>query len=196
MDIADRLGAAAGGGELARRITAVPMAKRKRSRRAIDRRSPPTAPKADYDSPWKEALDRYFERCLAFFFPQAHADIVDFGGSAPTDAGSVLKELAVQEWQGVKVYSAGTGSDSLVKVGGKAVEDTYMGQAANFSGPTATPLQSKLDAEARAALNEPLNILQMGCWDGVMVIKAGIERANSIDPKLVAKALPEAPALT
>jgi hypothetical protein len=28
-----------------------------------------------YDSPWKEALDRYFERFLAFFFPQAHADI-------------------------------------------------------------------------------------------------------------------------
>ena len=30
---------------------------------------------ADYDSPWKEALDRYFERCLAFFFPHIHADI-------------------------------------------------------------------------------------------------------------------------
>jgi branched-chain amino acid transport system substrate-binding protein len=67
-----------------------------------------------------------------------------------------------------------------------------MGQAANFSSPAATPLQSKLDAEARTALNEPLNILQMGCWDGIMVIKAGIERANSVDPKLVAKALPEA----
>jgi hypothetical protein len=32
-------------------------------------------PATDYDSPWKEALDRYFERCMAFFFPQAHADI-------------------------------------------------------------------------------------------------------------------------
>ncbi len=29
----------------------------------------------DYDGPWKEALDRYFEASLAFFFPQAHADI-------------------------------------------------------------------------------------------------------------------------
>jgi hypothetical protein len=29
----------------------------------------------DYDSPWKEALDRYFEQFVAFFFPQAHADI-------------------------------------------------------------------------------------------------------------------------
>jgi hypothetical protein len=30
---------------------------------------------ADYDSPWKEALDRYFEPFLAFFFPHAHAEI-------------------------------------------------------------------------------------------------------------------------
>ncbi len=29
----------------------------------------------DYDSPWKEALDFYFEPFLKFFFPQAHAEI-------------------------------------------------------------------------------------------------------------------------
>ncbi len=30
---------------------------------------------ADYDSPWKEALDVYFPAFLAFFFPRIHADI-------------------------------------------------------------------------------------------------------------------------
>jgi hypothetical protein len=30
---------------------------------------------ADYDSPWKEALDAYFESFMAFFFPDAHAEI-------------------------------------------------------------------------------------------------------------------------
>ncbi len=30
---------------------------------------------ADYDSPWKEALDVFFEAFLELFFPQAHADI-------------------------------------------------------------------------------------------------------------------------
>jgi hypothetical protein len=30
---------------------------------------------ADYDSPWKEALERYFPEFMAFFFPAAHADI-------------------------------------------------------------------------------------------------------------------------
>lgn len=29
----------------------------------------------DYDSPWKETLERYFPAFLAFFFPAAHADI-------------------------------------------------------------------------------------------------------------------------
>ncbi|MGK7877867.1 MAG: Rpn family recombination-promoting nuclease/putative transposase [Xenococcaceae cyanobacterium] len=32
-------------------------------------------PHSDYDSPWKEALDVYFEDFLAFFFPQAHREI-------------------------------------------------------------------------------------------------------------------------
>jgi hypothetical protein len=29
----------------------------------------------DYDSPWKQALEKYFPAFMAFFFPQAHADI-------------------------------------------------------------------------------------------------------------------------
>ena len=32
-------------------------------------------PAGDYDSPWKEALERYFPLFMAFFFPHAHADI-------------------------------------------------------------------------------------------------------------------------
>jgi hypothetical protein len=30
---------------------------------------------ADYDSPWKEALDFYFEKFLALLFPDVHAQI-------------------------------------------------------------------------------------------------------------------------
>jgi hypothetical protein len=33
---------------------------------------------ADFDSPWKEALEQYFESFLVFFFPNLHADI-DWG---------------------------------------------------------------------------------------------------------------------
>lgn len=33
---------------------------------------------AEYDSPWKEAMDLYFEEFIAFFFPKAH-DNIDWG---------------------------------------------------------------------------------------------------------------------
>ncbi len=33
------------------------------------------SPTTDYDSPWKEALERFFEPFMAFFFPAAHAGI-------------------------------------------------------------------------------------------------------------------------
>src|SRR5690349_5081014 len=47
----------------------------KRSHGTAGRARAPGSLATDTDSPWKEALDRYFERCLAFFFPEAHADI-------------------------------------------------------------------------------------------------------------------------
>jgi hypothetical protein len=53
----------------------VAMAKRKYSRGSAGRRSARREPGTDYDSPWKEMLDRYFQLFLAFFFPLAHADI-------------------------------------------------------------------------------------------------------------------------
>jgi hypothetical protein len=45
-------------------------------------------PQADYDNPWKEALEQYFEAFLALFFPDAHA-VIDW--SRPTE--SLDKEL-------------------------------------------------------------------------------------------------------
>src|SRR4026207_1812566 len=32
-------------------------------------------PRTDFDSPWKNALEWYFEEFMAFFFPTAHAGI-------------------------------------------------------------------------------------------------------------------------
>ncbi len=51
------------------------MAKRKANRAPAGRKAARETPGADYDSPWKEALDRYFEAFLAFFFPHIHAEI-------------------------------------------------------------------------------------------------------------------------
>jgi branched-chain amino acid transport system substrate-binding protein len=152
---------------------------------------------------WTEAgikvLDSlYFERSTTEFQPIAtkigtqKPDIVDLGGTPPANAGTVLKELEVQGWKGVKVIGAGTGADVLVRTGGTAANGTYMGLAADFDGPTATEVQRKLNAGAKETLKESLNVIHMGGYDGVMAAKAGIEAANSLDPKKIAEALPKA----
>lgn len=40
---------------------------------------------ADADTPWKEALDRYFEPFMALFFSQAHSEIDWSRGYEPLD---------------------------------------------------------------------------------------------------------------
>ncbi len=37
--------------------------------------SPDNSVRDDYDSPWKEILEAYFEECMAFFFPDVHSEI-------------------------------------------------------------------------------------------------------------------------
>ena len=142
------------------------------------------------------AASTWYERGTTEFQPiatklaQTKADIMDLSGAPPADSGTVYRELAVQGWKGIKVQSSGTGADAMVKVGGVAVEDVYMGNAADFGGLTATPIQRKLNEGAIQILHEPVNILHMGAWDGLMAIKAGMEATDSIDPKKIAKALP------
>lgn len=34
-----------------------------------------TNPQTEYDSPWKEILQLYFQDFLLFFFPQIHAEV-------------------------------------------------------------------------------------------------------------------------
>src|SRR4051794_20490191 len=49
---------------------------------------------SDFDGPWKEALDQYFEAFLAFFFPVAHAEIDWSRGyeSLDTEFRAVVRE--------------------------------------------------------------------------------------------------------
>jgi branched-chain amino acid transport system substrate-binding protein len=139
----------------------------------------------------------FFERSTTEFQPivtkigAQKPDILDLGGTPPANAGTVLKELEVQGWKGVKIIGAGTGSDVLVRTGGAAANGTYMGLAADFDGPTATEVQRKLNAGAKEVLKESLNVIQMGGYDGVMAAKAGIEAANSLDTKKIAEVLPK-----
>lgn len=72
----------------------------------------------DFDSPWKEVLDRYFEQFMAFFLPEAHADI-DWGrGYEMLD--KEFQKIIPESEQGRRVV------DKLVKVWLKTGEEWWL----------------------------------------------------------------------
>jgi hypothetical protein len=94
------------------------MARHRHRRGTAGASSRGTRSTTDYDSPWKEALDRYFEAFLAFFFPEAHADI-DWGrGYEMLD--KELQRIVRGAAQGRRLV------DKLVKVWLKSGEERWL----------------------------------------------------------------------
>lgn len=118
------------------------------------------------------------------------ADAVDLGGTPPSDSGLVFKELQAIGWKGVKVVEVGTGAEGLISSGGVSADGVYMGAAVVFDGPQVTDKQRKLNEGGSAAIGESLNAIQIGFYDSVKALKAAMEQSQSIDPKVVAAALP------
>ena len=151
---------------------------------------------------WKESgitilSSDHYERGTTEFQPIAqrlmsfNADMVDLSTVPPSDAGMVFKELDLLGYKGIKISDNGTEAEGFVKTGGKAANGVYMGAAVTLDGPSATERQRKLNEEAQAAVGGPLNIISIGSYDAVYMLKAGMEKAQSIDPKLVAAVLPK-----
>ncbi len=139
----------------------------------------------------------WYERGTTEFQPIAakllglKPDVVDLGTAPPGDSGVVFKELKVLGWNGVKVVPAGTSAEAMIKIGGDSVDGVYMGLSADYDGPQATEVQRKLNKGLRAAVGEPINVVQIGGYDAVMALKAGMEAANSLEPAAIAAALPK-----
>ncbi|MCC6446395.1 MAG: cytosolic protein [Armatimonadetes bacterium] len=74
--------------------------------------------RTDYDSPWKEALERYFPDFMAFFFPLAHADIAWASGYEFLD--KELQQVAADAELGRRMV------DKLVKVWLKEGEEAWV----------------------------------------------------------------------
>ena len=138
----------------------------------------------------------YYERGTTEFQPIAarlanfKSDIVDLSSAPPADAGQIFKEMQVLGYKGIKVTANGTGTDGLVTVGGAAANDVYMGAAVPFDGTASTDRMRKINAEARAAIGENLSLPAVGAYDAIQMLKAGMEKAQSIEPKDVAAVLP------
>lgn len=77
-----------------------------------------TDQQSDYDSPWKEALERYFEEFILFFFPQAHAEIDWFRGRDFLD--KELQQVARDAELGRRLV------DKLVKVWRKGGQEAWV----------------------------------------------------------------------
>ena len=73
---------------------------------------------ADYDSPWKEALDFFFEAFLELFFPQAYADIDSSRGWESLD--KELQQIAPEAEIGRRSV------DKLVKVWLKSGQEQWV----------------------------------------------------------------------
>jgi hypothetical protein len=73
---------------------------------------------SDFDSPWKEALDLYFEAFLAFFFPQTHAAIDWTRGYETLD--KELQQVVPDAERGRRL------ADKLVKVWRRDGEETWV----------------------------------------------------------------------
>lgn len=117
-------------------------------------------------------------------------DIIDLASAPPADAGQVFKELDARGFKGVKVTDNGSGVEGLVSGGGAAVNGVLMAAAIPFDGPSATAHQRKLNAEARAQMGESLSLPAIGAYDAVFMLKAGMEKAQSLEPGTVAAVLP------
>ncbi len=138
----------------------------------------------------------FFERSTADFAPIAtrilanNPDVVDVGGTPLPNAGHVFGEMATQGWDGIKIASAGSEAEALIKTGGDAAENTYFGLGAVFSGENATDTQRELNEMALVELKQPLNQATIAVWDSIAALKAALEKAGSTDPEAIAEVLP------
>lgn len=138
----------------------------------------------------------WYERGTTEFQPIAakiaaiKPDAVDLGAAPPPDAGFVFKELKAQNWNGTKVVTVGSGAEGILATGQDAADGTYMGAAMTFDSAATTAKQKALNDGVKAATGESVNAIQIGFYDAVYALKAAMEKAQSVDPKQVAAALP------
>jgi branched-chain amino acid transport system substrate-binding protein len=138
----------------------------------------------------------FYERGTTEFAPLAtriaaqNPDVVDFSEMPPSDTGLVISSLEEQGWKGIKVWSAGTSSDDLIKSAGPASDGVYMALAGDFSSGSAPPIQRRLEAEAMKQMGQHMNAISLSAWDATMAVRAAMEKAKSVDPAKVQAALP------
>lgn len=138
---------------------------------------------------WYERGSTQFQP-IAAKLAAAKPDIIDLGVTPPADAAVVYKELAVLGWKGIKVVPVGTSAAQMAQIGGDTSDGVYLGFSGDYAGDKATAVQRRLNEGMQKAVGEPLNPLQVGSYDAMYALKAAMEKTDSLDPTIIAKALP------
>jgi branched-chain amino acid transport system substrate-binding protein len=118
-----------------------------------------------------------------------HPDVVELSSLPMPDAGQVLKELELLGYKGVKSSMIGSSVQGISATGGAAANHTYMAAALTFDGSGTSEHQRKLNEAETAYTGEALSLPMISCYDAVMMMKAGIEAAQSVDPTEISKVL-------
>lgn len=146
---------------------------------------------------YKVLTSDFYERGTTEFQPIAlrlasyKADIVDLTTPPPPDAGLLLKELDSLGVSAVKILDNGGGIAAIAATGGlKAIEGLYMAGALTFDGPNTNDHQRKINEEAKAGFGDQVGLATISGYDGMYELVAGITKAQSLDPRDIAKALP------
>ena len=108
----------------------------------------------DYDSPWKEALDVYFEACMAFFLPQAHAMDAVRPGMIERKHGAIVNIIGMGGKSAQQVFLSGGAANAALMLAtvGLATAFGPKGVRINAISPGATltgRVQEGLRAESK-----------------------------------------------
>jgi branched-chain amino acid transport system substrate-binding protein len=138
----------------------------------------------------------FYERSTTEFQPIAQRlaslkpDIIELASPPPAHVGQIFKELAVLGFKGIKVATSGTAAEGILATAGAAAEGTYVGASIPSEGPSVTERIRRLNALAKPASGESIGVASMNCYDAVFMLKAGAEKAQSLEPKAIAAVLP------
>lgn len=116
-------------------------------------------------------------------------DIIDMPSVAPSEAGRIIKEIDALGFKGLKVFDTGGSADQIIATGGSSTEGTIMGEAVPWDGPSVSAYDRKINADAMAAVGISLGIPQICGYDPLFALKAAMEKAQSTEPKDIARAL-------
>ena len=145
---------------------------------------------------YKIVANDFYERGTTEFQPIASrlaafkADIIDLTTPPPAEAGQILKELHSLGAGGIKILDNGSSVGSVkVTAPDAALEGLYMGFAILFDSAGTSDYQRRTNNELSAFLGEPMSMVHVAGYDAVYALKAGMEKAQSIEPAAVAAAL-------